>query len=45
MPRRRKVFEKDTRLVDPQLFMQRHLEKLMYDTAKYILDSYGLFEE
>ena len=44
-PRRRKVFEKDTRLVTPQLFMQRHAERLMYDTAKYILDSYGLFEE
>lgn len=44
-PRRRKVFDKDTRLVTPQLFMQRHAENLMYDTAKYILESYGLFEE
>ena len=43
--RRRKVYEADTRLADPQLFMQRHMEKQMYDTAKYILDSYGLFEE
>ena len=44
-PRRRREFAADTRLLKPQLFMQRHAEKLMYDTAKYILESYGLFEE
>ena len=44
-PRRRREFSADTRLLIPQLFMQRHAEKLMYDTAKYILESYGLFEE
>ena len=44
-PRRRREFAADTRLLSPQLFMQRHAEKLMYDTAKYILESYGLFEE
>lgn len=40
----RRVFERDTRLAEPQLFMQQRLEALMYDTAKYILSSYGLFE-
>ena len=44
-PRRRREFAADTRLLKPQLFMQRHAEKLMYDTAKYILESYGRFEE
>ncbi len=44
-PRRRKPFEADTRLATPQLFMQQQLEILMYNTAKYILDSYGLLEE
>lgn len=41
----RREFPRDTRLVHPQLFMQRHLESLMYDTAKYILSAYSLFEE
>ena len=42
---KRRVFEKDTRLAETQLFMQEHLEALMYDISKYILTSYGLFEE
>ena len=41
----RRDFERDTRLAEPQLFMQRKLEELMYDTAKYMLTSYGIFEE
>ena len=41
----RKDYDKDTRLANPQLFMQQGLEKLMYDIAKYILTSYELFEE
>ena len=41
----RRDFEKDTRLTEPQLFMQRHLEKLLYDTGKYILESYNVFEQ
>lgn len=41
----RREFERDTRLSAPQLFMQEKLEALMYDTAKYMLTSYGLFEE
>ena len=41
----RRAFSGEERLAEPQLFMQRHLEALLYDTAKYILDTYGLFEE
>jgi len=32
-------------LSEPQLFMQRHVEAMMYDTAKWMLESYGSFEE
>lgn len=41
----RRVFEKEKRLIHPQIFMQRQISKLAYDTAKYILETYGLFEE
>lgn len=41
----RKTFEKDTRLLEPVLFMQKHLEKLMYEMGKYILKAYNCFEE
>lgn len=41
----RRTFEGDNRLGEPQLFMQKHLEKLMYDMGKYILESYGCFED
>lgn len=41
----RMAFEKDTRLLNPQLFMQKHLEKLMYDMGVYILKQYNCFEE
>ena len=41
----RRVFEKSKLLSEPQLFMRRHLESLLYDTAKHILSSYGVFEE
>lgn len=41
----RRDFGGESRLAEPQLFMQRHLEALMYDTAKYILDAYDAFEE
>ena len=33
------------KLHSPQLFMQRHIEKLMYDTAKWMLTEYGIYEE
>lgn len=41
----RREFERDSRLREPQLFMQKHLEKLMYDMGKYILKAYDCFEE
>lgn len=41
----RRQYEKDTRLAEPQLFMQRKMEELLYQIAEYILSSYGLFEE
>lgn len=41
----RKDFNRDTRLANPPLFMQQRLVGMLYDTAKYMLDAYGLFEE
>ena len=41
-PRRR--FEKNDKLREPQLFMQRHMEAMLYDTAKWMLETYGLYE-
>jgi len=44
---KRRRFDKENReekLREPQLFMQRHVESLLYDTAKWMLESYGLFE-
>lgn len=38
-------YEGELRLSEPQLFMQRHIEKMMYDTSKWMLETYGLFEE
>ena len=43
-PYKRRLFPEDTRLQEAPLFVQQRLEALLYDTAKYILDSYGLFE-
>lgn len=33
------------RLREPQLFMQRHVEAMMYDTAKWMLESYGIWDK
>ena len=41
----RRSFRGEGRLSDPPLFMQERLEALSYETAKYMLSSYGLFEE
>ena len=41
----RRRFERNQRLREPQLFMQRHIDAMMYDTAKWMLESYGVFEE
>ena len=43
--RRFECEKREPRLREPQLFMQRHLEKMAYDTSKWMLESYGLFEE
>ena len=40
----RREFDGDTRLADPQLFMQRGLERLMYETAEHILTAYNALE-
>lgn len=40
----RRIFEKSDRLAQPQLFMQRHIERLLYETAEYILKSYDLLK-
>ena len=37
--------KREPRLREPQLFMQRHLEAMAYETSKWMLESYGLFEE
>ncbi|MBQ8388924.1 MAG: sugar phosphate isomerase/epimerase [Clostridia bacterium] len=44
-PKSRRAFERDDRLAEPQLFMQRKLEETMYEIAEYILKSYDCFEE
>ena len=45
-PRRRFEDEKRAlKLSEPQLFMQRHIEAMMYDTAKWMLEEYGILDE
>lgn len=41
----RRRYEKSSKLREPQLFMQRHIEAMMYDTSKWILETYGIFED
>ena len=41
----RKQYETDTRLAEPQLFMQRYIEKMMYETSEWILSTYGVLEK
>ena len=41
----RRPYEADQRLAQPQLFMQRHMEKMLYAMAKHILTAYDLCEE
>ena len=40
----RRNFEQDTRLANPPLFLQKELEKFMYQTGKYLLEMYNVFE-
>ncbi len=42
---KRRRFEQTSKLREPQLFMQRHIEAMLYDTSKWMLEQYGLFEE
>ena len=44
-PQKRRRFEGKKLLADPQLFMQRHMESMMYDTAKWMLETYGIYED
>ena len=41
----RRPFPQDTRLLEPQCFMQDDLEKLLYHVGEYALKTYGCFEE
>ena len=41
----RRRFEKQSRCREPQLFMQRHIEKMMKQTAEWLLSTYGILEE
>lgn len=41
----RRDFEKDNRLANPPLFLQKEIERFMYQTGKYILEMYDVFEE
>lgn len=41
----RRQFGDKTKLLNPQLFMQRHIDAMMYETSKWLLEEYGLFEE
>ena len=40
----RRRFENSAKLREPQLFMQRHLEAMMYETAAWMRKEYDLFE-
>ncbi|MBE5743407.1 MAG: sugar phosphate isomerase/epimerase [Clostridiales bacterium] len=44
-PHSRRKFDCDSKLNKAPLFMQRELEKLLYNTAKYILETHNLLEE
>ena len=41
----RKRYDNDKRLSEPQLFMRRHMEKMMFETAEWMLSEYGLLEK
>lgn len=40
----RRRFDGADKLREPQLFMQRHIEKMMYETSEWMLKAYGIFE-
>ena len=41
---KRRRFERTSKLREPQLFMQRHIEAMMYESSKWMLESYGILE-
>ena len=41
----RHSFPQDSRTLDPQLFMQEKMERLMYEIGEYLLKRYDVFEE
>ena len=41
----RRTYKADTRLAEPTLGMQKHLEALMYEMGTHILTSYGIEAE
>ena len=41
----RRRFDRADRLREPQLFMQRHIEKMMYETSEWMLKTCGIFEK
>lgn len=41
----RRKFEKSSHLAEPQLFMQRKIERLAYEAAEYILKGYSMLEQ
>ena len=41
----RRRYEGEDKLREPQLFMQRYIDAMMYETSKWMLGEYGLFEE
>ena len=42
---KRRRFELASKLREPQLFMQRHIEAMMYEASKWMLEAYGAWEE
>ena len=40
----RRRFDTSDKLREPQIFMQRSLEKMMYETAEWMLKTYGIYE-
>ncbi len=41
----RRRYEMASKLREPKLFMQRHLEKMLYETSEWMLKEYDIFEE
>lgn len=41
----RHEYPSDTRALEPQLFMQKRIERLMYEIGEYVLRQYDVFEE